>query len=215
MDQELKQALFHVLWIGGGSDSGKTTISRIIAEQYGFQIYHYDQHDRHQMERLAQAKPRYRRFLSETLEERWVRPEPEDLLRRMLQAFQDRFPLVIEDLLDMPKQPMMVAEGFGFTPELLSPLLSSSRQAIWLVPTEDFKRSSMRRRNKPSFMDKVSDPEQATRNLFMRDMLLASLVKTQAQSFGVTVLEIDGARSIEQVVTLIEQHFEPFLKVPE
>ena len=147
MDQELKQALSHVLWIGGGTDSGKTTISRIIAERYGFQIYNYDQHDQPQMERLAQTMPHYRLFLSETLDERWVRPEPEELFHRLLQAFQDRFPLVVEELLGMPKEPLVVAEGFGFTPELLSPVLSSSRQAIWLVPTEDFKRSSMASRN--------------------------------------------------------------------
>jgi len=209
MDQELKQAISHVLWIGGGTDSGKTTISRIIAERYGFQIYNYDQHDLPQMECLAQAMPHYRLFLSETLDERWVRPEPEDILQRTLQAFQDRFPLVVEELLGMPKDPMIVAEGFGFTPELLSPLLPSSRQAIWLVPTEEFKRASMERRNKPSFKDKVSDPERATRNLFLRDMLLAKQVKLQAQSFGMTVYEIDGALPVEQIAALVEQHFKP------
>ena len=123
--------------------------------------------------------------------------------------FQDRFPLVVEELLGMPKDPMIVAEGFGFTPELLSPLLPSSRQAIWLVPTEEFKRASMERRNKPSFKDKVSDPERATRNLFLRDMLLAKQVKLQAQSFGMTVYEIDGALPVEQIAALVEQHFKP------
>jgi len=85
--------------------------------------------------------------------------------------------LVLEDLLDLPGEPMIVAEGFGFTPALLSPVLSSERQAIWLVPTEEFKWTSMKRRNKPSFRDMVSDPERATRNVFRRDMMLAERVK--------------------------------------
>lgn len=211
VDQELGQALSHVLWIGGATDTGKTTISQIIAERYGLQLYNYDRHDSLQIERLAQTLPRYRAFLSASLDERWVRPDPEDLVQWLMQAFRDRFPLVVKDLLDLPKKPMIVAEGFGLTPELLSPVLSSKRQAIWLVPTEEFKWASMKRRNKPSFRDQVSNPERATRNVFTRDMLLAERVKAQVQARSLTVYEVDGSRSVEEMATLIEQHFEPFL----
>jgi len=213
VDQELRRALSHVLWIGGATDTGKTTMSQIIAERRGLQLYHYDRHDLPQMERLAQANSRYRAFLSASPDENWVRPEPEDLLRFTLQAFRDRFPLVVEDLLALPGEPMLVAEGHGLTPELISPMLSSKRQAIWLVPTEEFKWASMKRRNKPSFRDGTSDPERATKNLFMRDMLLAERVKTQAQSRGLTVVEIDGSRSAEEMASLIERHFESLLLV--
>jgi len=211
VDQELGQALSHVLWIGGATDTGKTTISQIIAERYGLQLYNYDRHDSLQIERLAQTLPRYRAFLSASLDERWVRPDPEDLVQWLMQAFRDRFPLVVKDLLDLPRKPMIVAEGFGLTPELLSPVLSSKRQAIWLVPTEEFKWASMKRRNKPSFRDQVSNPERATRNVFTRDMLLAERVKAQVQARSLTVYEVDGSRSVEEMATLIEQHFEPFL----
>jgi len=211
MDQQLRQALSHVLWIGGATDTGKTTIAQILAGRYGLQLYHYDRHDLPQIERLAETLPRYRAFLSASLDEVWVRPEPEDLLQFTLQAFRDRFPLVVEDLLALPRQPMVVAEGHGLTPELLSPVLSSGRQAIWLVPTEEFKRGSMKRRNKPSFRDETSDPDRATRNVFKRDMLLAEYVKAQAQVYGLTVFEVDGSRSAEGMAALVEQHFEPFL----
>jgi len=211
MDQELRQALSHVLWIGGATDTGKTTVSEVVAERYDLQVYNYDRHDAPQIERLAQTSPRYRAFLSASLDERWVRPEPEELVQWHVQAFRDRFPLVVEDLLALPREPMTVAEGFGLTPELLSPVLSSNRQAIWLVPTEQFKWASMKRRNKPSFRDQVSNPERATRNVFTRDMLLAESVKAQVRSRGLTVYEVDGSRSVEEMTTLIEHHFEPFL----
>jgi 2-phosphoglycerate kinase len=211
LDQQLRQALSHVLWIGGATDTGKTTIAQIMAERYGLQLYHYDRHDLPQLERLAQTLPRYRAFLDASLDERWVHPEPKDLLQFVLRGFQDRFPLVVEDLLDLAKEPMILAEGFGFTPDLLSPILSSKRQAIWLVPTEDFKRASMERRNKPSFKDKVSDPERATRNVFVRDMLLAEEMSAQAESRGLTVYEVEGTRSVEEMATLIERHFELYV----
>lgn len=106
---------------------------------------------------------------------------------------------------------MIVAEGFGLTAELLSPALSSMRQAIWLVSTTEFKWSSMKRHDKPSFRDRTSDPEKATRNVFMRDVLLAERVKAKAQSSGLTVYEVDGTLSAEEIATRIEQYCEPFL----
>jgi hypothetical protein len=107
---------------------------------------------------------------------------------------------------------MVVAEGHGLTPELISPVLLSNRQAIWLVPTQAFKWASMKRRNKPSFRNRTSDPERATENVFRRDVLLAERVKSQAQSRGLTVVEIDGSRSAEDMASLIERHFEPLLR---
>jgi hypothetical protein len=140
-----------------------------------------------------------------------VRPEPENLLQFTLRAFRDRFPLVIEELLALPRQPLVVAESHGLVPELVGPVLSSRRQAIWLVPTVEFKWASIKRCNKPSFRDETRDPARATINVFTRDMLLAEAVKAQAQVRGLTVVEVDGSRPAEEMATLVEQHFGPFL----
>ena len=207
----MKHKLSHVLWIGGATDTGKTTIAQMIAERHGLQVYHYDRHDLPQVEILAQTMPRYRAFLNASLEERWVHPEPKDLFRFVWEGFRHRFPLVVQDLLDLPAEPMMVVEGFGLTPELVSRVISNSRQAVWLVPTEEFKRASMERRGKPSFRDQVSDPERATRNVFQRDMMLAERLREQARVLGLTVYEADGSRSIEEMADLIEHHFGPFI----
>lgn len=211
MDQRFRQSLAHVLWIGGATDAGKTTAAQIIATRYRLQLYNYDRHDLRHHEHLALTSPDYRAFLAASMDERWVLPSPEDLLQRSLQSFRDRFPLVIEDLIALSGEQMVVAEGFGLTPELLSPVLSSKRQAIWLVPTEGFKWESMKRRRKPLFRDETSNPKRATMNLYRRDILLAKRVKAQAQSRGLRVYEVDGSGSAEEMATLIERHFEPFL----
>jgi len=208
---ELGMALSNVLWIGGAPDTGKTTISQIIAERHGFQIYDYDQHDHYQLELLSQTIPRYHTFLESSLNERWVYSEPKGLLNFLLMSFQDRFPLVREDLLSMPREPIIIAEGFGLTPMLLSPMLLSKFQAIFLVPTKRFKKISMEKRHKPSFGGEISDPDSAKRNVYQRDILLAEEVKAQAKSCGLAVYEVDGSRSIEEMSRLIEQHFETYL----
>ena len=201
-----------MLWIGGATDCGKTSITELLAQRYGLQRYHYDRHDLRQMTKLAQTKPRYREFLEASLEEKWVNTAPEDMFAFLMRGFSDRFPLVLDDFLEMPKQPNIIAEGFGLMSALVAPLLSNRSQAVWLVPTSKFKLASMERRGKPSFRDKVSDPEKAARNLFQRDMLLAEYVRSQADNHGLRVIEVDGSRSIERVAELVEDHFAPHLK---
>jgi hypothetical protein len=206
MEQELKQALSHVLWIGGATDAGKTTVARLLAERHRLQLYIYDRRDLPHHERLAQRSAHYDAFLKASMDERWVHPEPEELVQRSLRSFRDRFPLVVEDLLALPRERTILAEGFGLTPEIIHPILSNHRQAIWLVPTEAFKRASMRRRGKFRHQPNLSDPERAIDNLFKRDMLLAARVVEQARLRNLTVHEIDGSRSAEEMATLIEQH---------
>lgn len=211
MTQDRRQALSHVFWIGGASDSGKSTAARMLAERRCLQVYFYDRRDLAHIEQLARTQSVYRAFLAASLDERWVAPEPEELFQRALQAFRDRFPLVVEDLLALPRQSGIVAEGFGLLPELLAPLLSHPNQALWLAPSDAFKRASMERRGKPSFGAQVSDLERAKTNLLARDRLLAEYIRGQVLSYGFTLYEVDGARSPEETADWVERHFERLL----
>ncbi len=208
MNHDLNQALSHVLWIGGGTDAGKTTVARALAKRYGLQLYNYDHHDLAQHQRLAQTSAYHQNWLNASMEERWIIPEPEALVQRTLRSFQDRHPLVIEDLLALEKEPMIIAEGFGFTPEMIMPILSRKNQAIWLVPTESFKWDSMKQRGKFTRRLEWSNPERAINNLFSRDLLLVERVKEQVQANNLMLIEVDDSRSVEEVIMLVEQHFE-------
>ena len=208
MEAALRHNLSHVLWIGGSTDSGKTSIARCLGEQYGLQVYHYDQHDLPQVQRLAQSNPTYRESLSATLEENWIKPTPKELVERVLCTFQDRFPLVTKELLALPQEPRILAEGFGLTPEFVHPLLTNINQAIWLISSPRFKLNSMLQQDKPSFRKQVSDPQKAFENLYRRDMQLAEIIKRQAQKRGLPVIEVIPSLSLEHMVAKVAQHFE-------
>jgi hypothetical protein len=134
------------------------------------------------------------------------------MLDFLLFSFSFRFPLVINDLLGLPGDRPMIAEGFGFLPELVHPVLSSRYQAIWFVPTENFKWESMARRGKPSFAKLTTDPEKAKMNLFARDMLLADQYRKQVSVYAYTLYEVDGSVSIEEMTTLVDDHFDKYLR---
>jgi hypothetical protein len=42
---------------------------------------------------------------------------------------------VLDDLLALPPDPPVLAEGFNLPPRLVAPLLCRPRQAVWLLPS--------------------------------------------------------------------------------
>lgn len=209
MTAPMREGLAPVLWIGGAPDSGKTSVACLLSRTYRLPTYHYDQADLRHHKRPAQTSPLYAAFLDASMDERWVRPHPAELAQRAWQTFRDRFPLVTEDLtvLTLPAGMRVIAEGFGLTPELLEPLPTSARQAIWLLPTDEFKRASMRRRGKGRFAGQVSDPRRATRNLLQRDRLLAEWIRAGAAARSLAVIEVDGSEAVEAVARAGGQPF--------
>jgi hypothetical protein len=115
--------------------------------------------------------------------------------------------MALEDLIALPRERPILAEGPWFFPGYVAPLLHSPHQALWLVPTEDFKRGSAARRDKPASRHGTSDPERATRNWFARDMLLADHAEAEARQLGLTVWRVDGAKSIEEMEAAVAAHF--------
>jgi hypothetical protein len=211
MDPILKKQLAHVLWIGGATDSGKSSLTQRLADRHGWHTYYYDMVDAGQIQVLAESHPEIRQFLDASLDERWVNPEPEDLYLFLVHSLSLRFPLVIDDLLALPVEKPILVEGFGLLPDFIHPVLSSPYQAIWFVPTETFKRESMERRGKPSFAKATRDPERARMNLIARDRMLADFYREHVPGHGYTLHEVDGSLSVEEMTELAENHFAHYL----
>lgn len=211
----LQAALPHVLWIGGATDAGKTTAATLLAEKHGLQTYHYDRPLKARADRVHDPKTEAKIILwhNMTEDERWLR-EPETIKQHIFDMWFEGFHAVIDDLLSLPNHTKIVAEGYGFIPELIGPLLSQKNQAIWLVPTEVFKRNSFDRRVKSgnkAVYENCSDPERARKNLFARDLLIGEHVTKEVKARGLKLLEIAGGLEPEAVVNVLEQHFTEYL----
>jgi hypothetical protein len=204
-----------MLWIGGSTDAGKTSVARALAKLYGLQEYHYDLYDREKYPgHWARTDPmRHPHMHASPTQDRdwmWVDTTPEELVERYFRTTPERFQLTLEDCLALPTAPPIVAEGYGFSPQLVQPLLTSRRQAIWLISSEEFKRATYEQRGKGVFAD-TRDPVRARRNHIGRDLLLADHIRSSAAERGLAVLDIDGTRSLEDIISLVEAHFEPYL----
>ncbi|MBO0783196.1 MAG: hypothetical protein J2P37_30650 [Ktedonobacteraceae bacterium] len=220
LDQEqLAAELSHVFWIGGSPCAGKSSIGHTLARVYVFVGYHVDTMARNHLARqLAAGDPLMTAFARMNLNQRWVERSVETLVQETLESWTNGFRLVIEDLLAMPKENFIIAEG-NFFPECVAPYLSSPHQAIWLVPSDAFCDQTRRRRDAElsqrqkahGIRSPYSDPEKRLSNIIARDCQLAHHVRQEAEPRHLTFYEVDGSRSLDEMTALVEQHFEPYL----
>jgi hypothetical protein len=206
-----------VLWIGGAPDAGKTTLAARLAARYGLQCYHFD---RREPAHFARATPADQPALwaahpnRMTTEQRWLGSPPEQMAAMTIASWSERVEFALEDLLALPDEPQIVAEGPGFFPEVVLPLISDRRKAVWLVPDEAFKRAAALARGKPGSRYETSDPERATEQLIQRDLLMGEHIHAQAEALGLTVYTVNGTRGLDQMLALVEAHFRLYLPMP-
>jgi len=206
--------LSHVLWLGGPPDAGKTSIANTLADWHGLQVYHFDQHEAAHMQRAdAEKKPALWAARPENLtpEQRWLTFTPEEMGYATIDAWSERFEYACEDLLDMPKRPPIIAEGPGFFPDLLMMVMDEPRQAVFLLPSDEFKARSFGRRAKPADRDQTTNPEQASLNLITRDFYMTEHIHDRAEALGLTIIEVDGTRPIDDIASEIEEQWGPWL----
>jgi hypothetical protein len=210
---DTRTAFAHVLWIGGASDAGKSTVARLLAERHRWQWYPCDFHEHNHL--IARADPERQPAIyaevRKSVEERWIQPTPENLFQGVLETNDERFPMILDDLRAMPQRPLILVEGPRLFPKLVAPLLTSAHQAVWLTPTSEFARESVERRDKPQGRFETSDPERYRVNFLRRDALLSEYIRREVVAHRLTMIVVDGSRSPDEMADQIDAHFAPYL----
>ena len=201
----LRDRLRHVRWIGGGSGAGKSTIARVLAGIHGLRVYDSDATIGDHARRSNPADhPLLHEFLAMDMDERWVNRAPSVMLETFHGFQGEAFEFIVEDLLAMPDDVPILAEGFRMLPRLVAPLLSRRDQAVWLIPTSEFRRAAFDARGFTwDIAGKTSDPERALANLLERDQLFTSQVARDASALHLPVIEVDTDRSAEVMTELV------------
>lgn len=191
---ELRKRLRHVRWIGGGSGAGKSTTAARLVNEHGLRLYDTDAAMSHHARRTtAEEAPFLHEFIAMSMDERWLLRPPETMFATFHWFRGEGFDRIVEDLLALPSSPGVIVEGFRVLPLLVEPLLSSPDQAVWLLPTPDFRHAAIhgRETSGPGFLHKTSDPERAGRNVAERDRLFTSRLREETRQLGLHVIEVD------------------------
>jgi hypothetical protein len=208
---ELQARLRHVHWIGGGSGAGKSTIAQRLADRHGLRAYATDDAmSDHDGRYGPQDAPLLSRFKSMDMDERWVNRSPEAMLESFHWFNGELFSLIVEDLLHLPEEPGVIAEGFRLLPRLVKPLLGRHGHAVWLLPTSGFRQAAFASRGSLwNIASKTSQPERALRNLLERDRMFTELLAAETKrlhlpaiEIGTTMTEDDLTRRVTEILGL-------------
>jgi 2-phosphoglycerate kinase len=201
-------ALGRLLWIGGGTGGGKSSIAIALAEKHGLERYSYDWHDsRDHCDRTRPDRhPVRAAFLAMSMDERWETRSPEQMVDETIAGFRERFEMVLEDLASLTAD-RVVADGFGLLPELIAPVIADQRQAIFLLPTFAFREWALGQRGWVT-IEGSSDPDRARSNRLARDALLTEHVRRTATARGLTIIEVDGTRSLADITSEVQRRFQ-------
>jgi cytidylate kinase len=206
--EDLRARLRHVIWIGGGPQAGKTTLSRLLAGKWDLKIYNLDWHAvREHAGRPGTAVVAFQRL---SMDGRWAVPTADELLERSVTIWQDGFTLVLDDLLAMPRSRTIVAEGPGAFPWCVAPLLSSARQAIFLVPTPERREIVASRRWGSGQRERfpgIVERDRALTNIRARDALLDARIVSSCVELGLRCERLDGSLDLDDSLALVEDHF--------
>ncbi|MGW0086888.1 hypothetical protein [Streptomyces sp. NPDC003393] len=199
---ELPVRLRNVFWIGGGSGAGKSTIARRLADRYGWRLYATDDvMPDHARRTSPEDAPHLHEFIAMDMDERWVSRTPEVMLETFHWFQGEGFGLIVEDLLSLPKEPCVLVEGFRLLPHLVKPLLAAPEQAVWLLPTPDFRQAAIRSRSAPGqgFLWKTSDPTKAGRNIAERDHMFTERLEGEAERLRLRTIRVDSTMTEEDL----------------
>lgn len=209
---DIRDALAHVLWIGGGPQAGKTTLSRLLAGKWDLRIYNIDWHA--VREHAGRPGPDVREFMALSMDERWAKPTVSELVDRSIRIWEAGFTLVVEDLLRTSTARMVVAEGPGAFPWRVAPLLRSSRQAIFLVPTADRRVVVAEHRWGRGQIERfpgIVDRATALAKVAARDQLIDARIAASCAELGLRCQGVDGSRDLDASLALLEDQFAPYL----
>jgi 2-phosphoglycerate kinase len=205
----VRARLGHVYWIGGGSGVGKSTIARRVADRHGLRVYATDDvMSDHDSRFRPQDAPLLSSFKAMDMDERWVNRAPEAMLESFHWFQGELFGLIVEDLLRLPAEPGVIAEGFRLLPRLVKPLLATPGHAIWLLPTPEFRRAAFVSRGSLwHIAGQTSQPEKALRNLLERDQLFTRLLREETKHLELPAIEVGAMLSEDDLTERVTEVF--------
>lgn len=146
MENKQKQQLVQMLWMGGSPCSGKTSTATNLAEAYGLRVIHMDEaFEAHRQHITQNEHPMLHKWTTNSWNDLWMQPI-KVLLEEAIKCYREQFALIAETLRSKEVEGQVLIEGTSLLPAIVAPLLPTTLQGIWMVPTKQFQWEQYRKR---------------------------------------------------------------------
>lgn len=220
--EHVKESLNHVYWIGGGAAAGKTTISRLLCDEFGFTRFSGDKRwIEHWQTATVERNPIAHRIGS-TLKQgdrfdwffdRSGNEIADDYFEMARLEFED----AVDELLEMPRESPIVVDAFLGSPEFVLTVAKRER-AVFLTCTDDFSKKTWMSRTTegaPGFlpmlrqqMDTCSDPQSARDNFIDSNVIESRFMADDCRRGGATLIVTGGEMTLEDAYAAVKTHFQ-------
>ena len=196
-------------FIGGSPCSGKSTVTEILAKKYDLYYFKIDELlDKYIDMGAKEGRPICMQIKSMTPDENWMR-DPMVQCKEELEWYREVFDLVRKDIAQIQNVNGIIAEGAAYLPTLMKSMNVPYDKYLSITPTKDFQVHHYSQREwVPYVLQECSDKEKAFENWMERDALFALDVQRQCEESGYLSLINEGKTEIEELVRLVEAHFE-------
>ncbi|EPR10043.1 hypothetical protein [Ruminiclostridium papyrosolvens] len=195
-------------WLGCSTCAGKTTISNILSEKYGFIVYHCDEYLAKHIEKSnAQEHPNLNRVTKISWND-ILSMKVDEYLEWTIGLFNEEFKMILEDLYKLSEGKPILVEGVGLLPELINNEISDIDHAILVVADEVFYiKHQMDRKELFERIRECTNPEQALENYINFDLAMGRYIINDAKRLGLSVIEVGNDSDIIKNVEAISSHF--------
>jgi len=202
------ERLAQVYWLGGSPCAGKSTVADGLATRFNMTVYRCDDAFYEHIQRVDPSRhPTFHRLATASPDGIWLRPVQQQIDDEIA-LYHEEFEMIIDDLIAIPNDRPIIAEGAALLPELISTLNIPFHRKLWMIPTEDFQRHHYGTREwRHDVLRETSDPERAWENWMQRDAGFARHVGEQARLLGESAILIDGSLPIGSVAAKVRSQF--------
>lgn len=204
-----KTNMKNIYWIGGSPCSGKSTISKMIVEKYGFNLYRCDDYLESHLEIGVTRKfPVMSKVSHMTWDEIWMRPIDVQV-KEEFEYYREELTLILEDLDKYPKDKNIIVEGAAILPEFIEAMKISNERVVFIVPTSEFQLEHYKKREWIHYLLKdCKDPQKAFGNWMERDIRFANEITEMTRLYGRNLIVTDGSKSIKDNFNTVAKFFE-------
>ncbi|MBC9718723.1 hypothetical protein H9Y04_39975 [Streptomyces sp. TRM66268-LWL] len=196
--QGLADRLAHVRWIAGGTAGGKSTLTRLLAERHNVEVYDGDRAEHAWLERSTpQRHPHFTALRDLPPGAMWRERTGQQVFESMPGLHGETVGFLVEDLLGFSGDRIVLVDYFGVLPEHIAPLLRWTHQAVFLLPTAEFRENALATRYTDRSRARGNwgneDPAATFAKRLVRDAHWDREVRRQAELHDLPTITIDGS----------------------
>ncbi len=197
-----------IYWLGGSPCCGKSTISEMLVNEFGFKYYKCDDYLDRFIEIGVQEKNRLMTSIRKmTQDEIWLRNVNEQVIEEF-EFYRYALTMIKKDIEERFVDDYVIVEGAALLPEFMHANDIAKNRYVCMTPSRDFQLEKYKEREwVEGYLSSCTDWKKAYENWMQRDIDYATIVRKKAIELEYSTLEIDGKVGVEDIYKLIKKEF--------